>query len=76
MYYSESPKVITLFMHSPPFQEAKHALSLGFAPDLVVFDSPVKTPKVEIATLVKISYLHVIKIIKKCPIASLCTLPM
>lgn len=26
-------------------QEAKHALSLGFAPDLVVFDSPVKTPK-------------------------------
>ena len=28
-------------------QEAKHALSLGFAPNMVVFDSPVKTPKVE-----------------------------
>ena len=25
-------------------QEAKHCLSLGFPPDKVVFDSPVKTP--------------------------------
>ena len=33
--------------HHSDYQEAKHALSLGFAPDLVVFDSPVKTPKVK-----------------------------
>ena len=33
--------------HHCHHQEAKHALSLGFPPNMVVFDSPVKTPKVE-----------------------------